>query len=322
MLSPSFWILEINLSSRKQITLRKLRRRETITEILFLLPQYILYLGLTIIPFLIALPIVLTDKLDFLDKSTRFIGFANFLSVLKEPLKTAFSDAFLRTALFTLLNYAMVFLYGLTLALIIFEYTSRLKQGFFAVIFLPYMISGMGIGMLLIMLFAKDTGSYNLLLLELGLLKQPLDIKSSDITIVAMPLFIGWRSAGFNMAVFLSGLLTIPIDTIDAAKVDGVSYRQRVLYVYIPQIVPNITLVTIFCLLGSFGVFDVPVGLGALKGNTNARFLSVLIYQVGFSAAGEKMGTLAQAITISMVVYLPLLFIAFLLNSLQKKLQY
>ena len=124
------------------------------------------------------------------------------------------------------------------------------------------------------------------------------------------------------MAVFLSGLLSIPTDSIDASRVDGVNYWQRIRYVYLPQIVPNLTLVTIFCLLGSFGVFDVPVGLGALKGNASARFLSVLIYQVGFSAAGEKMGTLAQAITISMVVYLPLLLIAFFLNGLQKKMQY
>ena len=67
------------------------------------------------------------------------------------------------------------------------------------------------------------------------------------------------------------------------------------------------------------------MGLGALAGNTNAEFLSIFIYQLGFGASavgGVKVGTLAQGITVSLLVFLPLVIVAFYLNRLQKKLSY
>ncbi len=138
------------------------------------------------------------------------------------------------------------------------------------VIFLPLMLSGVGLGMILSMLFSVDSGSINLLLLKLGVITNPVDIKDSGATAVILPLLVGWRYAGYNMAIFLSGLLSIPADTIEAAVVDGVSYRQRLRYIYLPQIIPSITITTILCLLGSFGVFDECIGLGALQGNQSA----------------------------------------------------
>ena len=71
------------------------------------------------------------------------------------------------------------------------------------------------------------------------------------------------------MAIFLSGLLGIPVDTIDAARIDGAGYFRRLWYIYIPQIVPSIAIATILCLVGSFGIFDEAVGFGALYGNLN-----------------------------------------------------
>lgn len=42
--------------------------------------------------------------------------------------------------------------------------------------------------------------------------------------------------------------------------------------------IPSFLIVTIFCLIGSFGVFDELVALGGLGQNPEARFLSVLFY--------------------------------------------
>ena len=292
-------------------------------DILFIGPQYIIYLVFTIIPFFIALPMIFTDRLNFLDQSVNFIGFNNFSYIFKEPLKSIFIPAVERTAVFVIINYGMVYLLGMTLALMMFEYKSALKKSFFNIIYLPHMISGFGTGMLLLMLFSPDTGSLNLLLMKIGLLQTPINIKDSTITAIALPILVGWRAAGFNMALFLSGLLSVPADTIDASRVDGVNYLQKLRYVYFPQMVPSIIMATIFCMIGSFGIFDEPVGMGGLYGNTNAEYFAVLLFKMGFSGnGGAQTGTLSQAVTMSMVVYMPLLCIAFGLNKLQKKLQY
>ena len=300
-------------------------RRELQRDLIYIVPQYAIYLVMQLIPFAIALPIILTDQVDFLDQDIAFIGLDNIRSLFEEPLRDRFFAALWRTTVFSVVNYSMVFLFGFLLALAMFEVASRLKGAFFTIIYLPWMVSGVGIGLIMIMLFSTDTGTMNLILEALGLGRNLLDVKSEAVALFALPFLYGWKAAGFNMALFLGGLLAIPTETIESSKLDGASYLQRVRHVYLPQIVPSIIIATIFSIINSFGIFDELVGLGALAGNTNAEFLSIFIYQLGFGAAavgGAKIGTLAQGITVALLVFLPLVVVAFYLNRLQKKMSY
>lgn len=307
-------------------SLHRRKRIDNAIDVAFCAPQLLLYTLFTLLPFVIAIPMVLTNYADFLDQSVKFIGIANFISIFQSPIIEQLIPALGKTVAFTIVNYSTLFIFALPLALILFEMNERVKKAYFTVIFLPLMLSGVGLGMLISMLFSIDTGSINLLLTKLGIISKPLDIRDSSITSLVLPLLAGWRYAGYNMALFLSGLLAIPKETIDAGRVDGVNYWQRVRYIYLPQIVPSIMIATILCLLGSFGIFDECIGLGALQGNPNAQYLSVLIYRMGFSSAGgggtAAAGTLSQGVAISLVVYTPLLLLTFVLNKLQKKMQY
>lgn len=295
----------------------RLRKRgDRLYDALFITPQLVLYLGFTIIPFLIAIPLVLTDRRDFMDNEVAFIGFQNFITIFQQPFLGDFMAALGRTVVFTLANYAMVFVFGLTLALVMFEYTWGLKRPFFTIIYMPFMISGIGAGMLLTLLFSRDSGSLNLLFLHLGLLQEPIDLKSPEVTAFLLPVMTGWRYAGVNLAFFLSGLLSIPTDNLEAAKVDGATYRQRLWHIYLPQIVPSIIIATVTCLIGSFNLIDELIGLGAMYGNQNAVFISVLVFQKGFTSG------LAQSVAMSLVVFVPLIIVAFLLIQWQKKKQY
>lgn len=296
-------------------------RKRTLWEVVFVAPQLILYVGLTIVPLLISIPIVLTNRANFTDLTVDAVGLSNFVNIFQFPLSDIFFSALARTVLLTFLNYVTVFAFGLTLALLLFE--GKFGGLFFTIIYLPYMLSGFGVGILLIMLFSRDQGSLNLLFMEMGVLKTPFDIKDPSITAVALPLVLGWRYAGFNMALFLSGLLSIPIETIEASRVDGASYLQRLRYVYLPQIVPSIIIATIFCLIGSFGVFDEAVGLGAFYGNPAAEFFAISVFKMGFGTAiGQQIGTLAEGMTMALVVFVPLTLMAAYLVRLQKRLQY
>ena len=307
------------MSAPKKLLTTECKR--TLWEVVFVAPQLILYVGLTIVPLLISIPIVLTNRANFTDLTVDAVGLSNFVNIFQFPLSDIFFSALARTVLLTFLNYVTVFAFGLTLALLLFE--GKFGGLFFTIIYLPYMLSGFGVGILLIMLFSRDQGSLNLLFMEMGVLKTPFDIKDPSITAVALPLVLGWRYAGFNMALFLSGLLSIPIETIEASRVDGASYLQRLRYVYLPQIVPSIIIATIFCLIGSFGVFDEAVGLGAFYGNPAAEFFAISVFKMGFGTAiGQQIGTLAEGMTMALVVFVPLTLMAAYLVRLQKRLQY
>jgi ABC-type sugar transport system permease subunit len=262
-------------------------------------------------------PILFTDRLSFFDNTVDYVGLDNFKQIFIEASNTAkdFWPALERTVRFTLLNYVMVYVFGLTLALLMYQVGFR--GGFFTVIYLPMMLSGLATGFMTTMLFSRATGTVNLLLLELGWIQNPIDLKLPTGTTVILPILVGWKYAGFNLAIFLSGLMSIPTETIEAAIVDGASYWRRLIHVYFPQMIPSFIIATIFCLIGSFGIFDELIAMGALYGNQQALFLSILFFSYGFSQ--ER---LALGMALAMEVGIPLVILGALLQRLQKRLQY
>jgi ABC-type sugar transport system permease subunit len=279
-------------------------------------PQLILYLATVILPFFVAIPVLFSSRLDFFDQTVEYVGLRNFAEVFRnEIIRKEFLPALGRTVRFTILNYAMVYVFGLTLAIMMYEI--GFKGGFFTIIYLPWMVSGLAIGYMVVMLFSRSTGTANLLLQELGWIKKPIDVKLPTGTTVILPIVVGWRAAGFNLAIFLSGLLGIPKETIEASVVDGANYWQRLWQVYFPQMIPSFIIATIFCLIGSFGVFDELVALGGLYQNPEAQFLSILFFQYGF---GKR--RLAVGMALSLEVGIPLIIAGVLLQRLQRRLQY
>ena len=201
------------------------------------------------------------------------------------------------------------------LALLLYEVGFR--GGFFTVVYLPLMVSGLAVGYMAVMLFSRETGTANLLLLELGILKKPIDIFSAEGTAFILPLLVGWRYAGYNMAIFLAGLLAIPKETIEASIVDGANYFQRLFKVYFPQMWPSFILATTMCLIGSLAVFAELVAMGALYVNPEAKLLSILFFTYGF-----QVERLAMGMTLAVMTFLPLVLIGVALQRLQRRLQY
>jgi ABC-type sugar transport system permease subunit len=271
---------------------------------------------LTLVPFIVAIPMLFTDQLSFQDVGIEWAGFSNFTRIFTDPnIQNEYFPSLQRTLVFVSLNYLMVYVFGLSLALLIYEI--GFHGWFFTIVYLPMMVSGLAIGYMATMLFAKSTGTVNLMLGEWFGMKNLIDIQNPTTTALVLPVMIGWRYAGFNVAIFLAGLLAIPTETIEAATVDGASYWQRVWHVYFPQMLPSFIIASIFCLIGSFGVFDELIPLGALSSNHEAKFLSVLFFSYAFNSK-----RLALGLTLTLETFLPLVFVAVLLQRLQKRLQY
>ncbi len=295
-----------------------IQKKENRVSMLFAAPQFILYFLFVLLPFVLSIPVAFTDYVNFTDPKAEFVGFDNFVRIFTSPaLAKWIWPTVGRTVIFMLGNYLTVFLFGMTFALMMYELTRKIQKGFFVIIYLPYIISGLGVGMFIELLFARDSGSLNLLFQMLGLIDAPINLKTAGNSLVALTLFVGWRYAGYNMAIFLSGLLTIPATTIDAAKIDGANYLQRLLHIYFPQMVPSLSIATISCLVGSFAIFDEPVGFGALYGNDHARMYAITLFRMG---SGTN-GALSEAVASSIVVFAPLIVIALLLFRWQKRHQ-
>ncbi|HET6443574.1 MAG TPA: sugar ABC transporter permease [candidate division Zixibacteria bacterium] len=302
-------------SGKKKKKMSKMERREMMRDMAFISPQLILFTLLTIIPFLVAIPYLFTDMSQFNDPQINPVGLKNFTAIFDDPsVQADYFPALRRTIVFVLLNYTTVFIFGLSLALLMYEV--GFNGGFFTVVYLPLMVSGLAVGYLAVMLFSRESGTVNLLLMELGLIEKGIDIYSPRGTAFILPAMVGWRYAGFNMAIFLAGLLAIPKETIEAAIVDGASYWQRLWRVYFPQMWPSFILATTMALIGAFAVFDELVAMGALYVNPEAKLLSILFFTYGFQVERLSMG-----MTLAVETFLPLVILGIALQRLQRRVQ-
>jgi multiple sugar transport system permease protein len=294
----------------------RLQRQRIIQDWLFISPQLLIFILLTIVPFFVAIPILFTDMSSFNDPQINPVGLSNFTAVFTNPtIQRDYLPALQKTVIFVILNYATVYIFGLSLALMMYEI--GFKGGFFTIVYLPLMLSGLATGYVAVMLFARETGTANLLLLELNIIQKAFDIYSPEGTAFILPLLVGWRYAGYNMAIFLSGLLGIPDETIEASIVDGASYWQLLWRIYFPQMVPSFILATTMCLIGSFSVFDELVAMGALYVNPEAKLLSIVFFTYGF-----QVNRLALGMTLAVQTFLPLALLGIALQRLQRRLQY
>jgi len=283
---------------------------------MFISPQLFLFVLLTLVPFAFAIPILFTDMSSFTDPQVNSIGWDNFTAIFNnESVQADYFPALRRTLIFVALNYTTIYIFGLTLALLMYEFGVR--RGFFTIIYMPLMLSGLATGYMAVMLFSQQTGTANLLLLELGIISEPFDIFSAQGTAFILPLMVGWRYAGFNMAIFLVGLLAIPTDTVEASIVDGASYWYRLTRVYFPQMWPSFILASTMALIGAFSVFDELVAMGALYVNPEAKLLSILFFTYGF-----QVNRLALGMTLAVITFIPLVIVGVLLLRLQRRLQY
>ena len=293
-----------------------LARQHILRDWLFILPQLTLFVMLTIVPLLVAIPILFTNMASFNDPTVASVGLHNFTVLFTDrSVQADYIPALRRTLIFVLLNYSTVFIFGLSLALLMYEVGFR--GGFFTVVYLPLMVSGLAVGYMAVMLFSRETGTINLILRDLRLIETPIDIYSPQGTALILPLLVGWRYAGYNMAIFLAGLLAIPRETIEASIVDGATYWQRLWKVYFPQMLPSFILATTMCLIGSFAVFDELVAMGALYVNPEAKLLSILFFTYGF-----QVDRLAMGMTLAVITFLPLVLLGVFLQRLQRRLQY
>ena len=84
-----------------------------------------------------------------------------------------------------------------------------------------------------------------------------------------------WHSAPFSFIVFYAGLQTVPVDTIEAAKIDGASRWQQVWYVVVPYMMPLLVFITLMQLMDNFRVFEPIVSFSA---EAKATSLSWIIF--------------------------------------------
>jgi multiple sugar transport system permease protein len=184
----------------------------------------------------------------------KWVGFANFIR--------AYNDRQFWTSLGFTLKYTLyltpiLMIGGYLIALLVTRNTPlrRFTRG---VVFLPVVI-GLGVSSLLwYWLFSYDFGLVNRLLVDLGIVSEPVIWfgEDADRALFAVIISIVWKVIGFGMLLFVAAIQAIPDEVNESATVDGATYWQRVWMITLPLTYRTILLVTLVSVIGSLLAFD------------------------------------------------------------------
>ncbi|MCC5842538.1 MAG: sugar ABC transporter permease [Opitutales bacterium] len=225
-------------------------------------------------------PVILAGVMAFQQSSgalaVEWIGWENFQFVLSDP---DFYRAARNTLIFAAFSVFLQLPLSLGLAMLLNAKGDRTKGFFRLVIFSPFLVGPIFVGILFAVLFTPRFGMINRFLqyltgwgLEVNWLSNPAFV------LPAIILTALWMYVGFNMIYFLAALQSVSPDLMDAARVDGAGPWQRFLHVTVPAIKPVAVFVVIMSTIGSFQLFELPFALLQGTGGPDNAGLTLVMY--------------------------------------------
>lgn len=196
---------------------------------------------------------------------SKFVGLQNFEFLASSgKLLTLTRNTILYNIAFILLgNFLAVFV-----AILLNEMRSKwFKKVSQTLMFLPYFISQVLVGILVFNLLNYDTGFVNGILTRLGMERwQP--YADPNVWPVLLVVIYLWQQTGYNSVVYFASIMGIDGEMMEAAKVDGANGFQRIRYIILPSLKPTIVILLLFALggivKGNFGLFYNIVGTNPL----------------------------------------------------------
>lgn len=244
---------------------------------------------------------------------SRFVGLGNYRSWFSDPL----IPGVMRTTLYyTIATVGGALVIGLGLALLL----DRKLVGRGAartVVFAPYVLSGVAVGMLWLYIFDPRYGLLSTLLGVVGI-DSPQWYTRKPWGLVMLIVVYLWKHVGYVALIYLAGLQAIPGDLREAAAMDGASAMRTFRSIILPLLGP----VTFFLLvtmtlssLQSFDLIDSMTGGGPLGSTTTLMYH---IYLEGFETG--RAGYASASATILFVILL--MITGLQLRYLQRKVHY
>ena len=224
---------------------------------LFLSPYLVLTLVFFIYPFIYA--IILAFYQTNGPKSWNFVGLENFAFVLADG---DFHIAVWNTTIFALASILVQLPLSLGMALLLNSKKDRLKGVFRLILFSPYLVGQIFVGIIFSVIFMPRYGMFNRFLQEVigwGLEKRWLE--NPNLVMPALIITAMWMYVGFNMIYFLAALQNVDQNLEEAALIDGANPWQLFWAVTFPAIKPVVLFVVVMSTIGSYQLFELPYAL-------------------------------------------------------------
>lgn len=275
--------------------------------IIFLAPNLIGFMIFTLVPMVFSMVMSLYDWP--LTGEHTFVGLDNFITLFTQDV------LFWKVMKNTLVYVAAYVALNVVIAMAMAVWITSLKKAnefFRSAFFLPMMI-GIVSSTMIFKWILSENGLVNTIIRLFGG-DAPNWFGSTATAMIAVVIVSVWQGFGYNMVIFISGLLGVPDSVKEAAKIDGANAVQTFFRVILPCMSPSVFFAIVMTVISSFQVFD-QTYVSTMGGPNNATNTLVLyLYNHAF-----KYQRLGYASAIAWILFFCILIVTALLMKQQKR---
>ena len=248
-----------------------------------------------VVPFVNGFYYTFTDWDGF--KVDKFVGFDNYAESFADP---KFWTTLRFTGLFVIVSLVLVNVVAFGLALIV---TSNLRSRNFlrTLFFVPNLVGGVVLGVIWQFIFNSAivalANKY-----DWELFKQSW-LQDTNKAFWALIIVTVWQSSGYMMIVYITGLVSIETDVLEASQIDGASPLRTLFAIKIPLMAQAFTIALFLTLRGGFMAYDVNVALTGGGPFRTTELISLHIFQDAFGEGNFGTGQ-SKAVIMFIVVAL------------------
>lgn len=217
---------------------------------LFILPSFVHLLLFLLIPVVFSFFLSFHDWNQPKFQNAPYIGLDNYNFLMGDR---RFWQSMANSAYFTALSVPLGMAFSLLIAVVLNQKLKGVTL-FRTLFFMPVISSWVAVSIIWVTLLDPNVGIVNFLLKTVGLpsVNWLGDARSAMPSLVIISI---WKSAGFNMVIWLSGLQGIPQELYEAASIDGANRWQSFWRITLPLLAPTSFFLAITGVIGSFQVF-------------------------------------------------------------------
>jgi raffinose/stachyose/melibiose transport system permease protein len=246
---------------------------------IMMIPSFLVYV------FFIIMPVLITIYYSFMKFTgvgePKFIGLKNYANLFRDPF---FFTALKNTCIILVMSVIVLLPLSFLLALLL-EKPFRGNGLCKAMIFSPYIIAPILVGVLWVFILDPYMGLINALLRAIGLDKFALEwIGGKTLTPYSVTVVYMWQVLGFYTTVIIAGLKQIPSEIHEASQVDGAGKLQNVIYIVLPMLKETITIVVVLIITRSFMIFETVQQLTNGGPNHLSDVLTTYMYYTTFTS--------------------------------------
>lgn len=226
---------------------------------LFTIPALLLFTVLVFVPIIWSL--IYTFFTGTPGVNFTFSGLANYLKIFQDAqLVTTFKN----NIIYVITVGGGQIILGFVIAMVINFGVRRHQSLVRTLLFIPVVLPGVASAQLWLKMYAI-TPQYGLLNSIFDMLGLDNLVKAwtgdPSTAMIALIIMDIWKALGMYILIFYSGIIDLPEDAVEAARIDGANVFQIITKIQMPMLKPIFRMALVMCITACFKVYDSPVAL-------------------------------------------------------------